>query len=158
MTTLLQLEVSSQRDILVARLRTRQIAKVLGFEEIDQSKMACAVFELVFKEYHRLKHLELTFTVREQILHIFSSNANVGHESEESAKKLQIAKPLPRDPHCLNEEDWSWVILQLERFPVRLFDEVHRLNQELLQFFLQETGFREEAARPEKSVQIGRAA
>jgi hypothetical protein len=155
MTTLLQLNVKSSRDVLLARVRARQIAKLLGFDETEQTKIACVVFELVWREWQEKESLAARFEVQENLLQLVTEYSD---ETGKRAQRLQIAKPLPRAQHMLSEEDWPWVILHLRSQPVHLFEEVRRLNHELLNFFLERGQGQKSFAQQKNTSQPVRAA
>ena len=52
MTTLLTLELRAENDVVAARQRARQIARLLGFDEQDQTRLATAVSEIARNAFH----------------------------------------------------------------------------------------------------------
>ena len=52
MTTLLTLELRAESDVVAARQRARQIARLLGFDEQDQTRLATAVSEIARNAFH----------------------------------------------------------------------------------------------------------
>ncbi len=136
MTPLLKLTIQSPRDILMARLRTRQISKLLGFEWQEAAKMACVVFELAYNAWKKQGPFDLVFEEKEKIFRIFMEFSDQADLSGESSKQLQLTKPLPKNPQFLSAEDFAWVLKQIHRLPVRLFEEIRQLNREMLELFL----------------------
>jgi hypothetical protein len=134
---LLTLKVRTKRDVLRARQRARQIARLLGYEPVEQSWIAASVFDMARKAMtHRAV---LRIELQPDLLRI--SVQSCDHESRDFQSRDHegaIALPLPdgrssENASSLDRHDLPWIIQQLNRItPVNLFEEFHQQNLEML--------------------------
>lgn len=147
-TPLLTLRIQSQRDVVLARQRARQIAGLLSFSPRCQTALGAAVFELALHVARRGGSLQ--FELRDDALHVIphlTTGAASGHgretrrwtnrlparEGRENAPPLRLVEPLPDQARSPAREDLSWLIAQLTRHtPLSLFEEICQQNRELL--------------------------
>jgi hypothetical protein len=107
MLSLLSLPIRGKRDVLLARQRARQIAKMFQFDALEQ---ACI----------------------EHTLHI-TAQPQVEEGSPAPVGLLRLEKALPAAGMELAPADMAWLLEQLNRQrSFNLFEEVERQNQETL--------------------------
>jgi hypothetical protein len=136
MKTLLKLSLGRKRDLLVARLRLRQLCQLLGFAPLETAKIACAAFEIACRERTRQGRLDVNFALEDKLLRVVF--ARVGTTAEDLQQPLaQIAVEVPEEAR-LAREDMGWALQQLLRLDrPDLFAELRRHNQDLLQILSQ---------------------
>ncbi|MCI0457908.1 MAG: hypothetical protein L0Z62_13155 [Gemmataceae bacterium] len=145
-TPFLQIEVNRKRDLLLARRQARQVARLLGFDLLEQACVAALVFELARQQLSQAGRLTLRFAVAQDRLLI------VAAFGEGTAR---VEKPLPRREPATAHDDLSWVVRELERLdPLNLFEEVQTQNQELLRVLLDRRALAEQLAEV-RSAQAG---
>ncbi len=121
--SLFALPLRRKRDVVVARQRARQLARMLGYDPPEQVNVAAAVFELAARAAEERRNTTLQFQLSGTHLHVFC----------EPQTSLRLLRPLPDDARRMALEDLTWAAQQLaERTPLDLFDEMRRHNQELL--------------------------
>jgi hypothetical protein len=154
---LYSLKVRSRRDILLARQRTRQLSRLLGFEEPEQLLLAAAVFEFAWSAFQSRGRVVLNFELFEDRLRIACSRPRSARLEEEERRQerrpsrlhdkgrravlpmpvaelaLRLEKPLPTKPGPVPVEDVAWSMRELaQQTPLNLFEEVRQCNLELL--------------------------
>jgi hypothetical protein len=140
---LLALKLGRKRDVIEARQRARQVAGLLGFDARDQACIAAGVFALARQVYRRQAGITLFFQVKHRVFHVFFGK---GHGTVTDAPCIE--KPLPGKPFFA-EADIKWMVRQLVRRPApTVFEEIEKLNQELLQALLDEGRGRVRAPAP----------
>jgi hypothetical protein len=128
---LLALKLGRKRDVIEARQRARQIAGLLGFETGDCARIAAGVFALACQVYRKRLSATVFFQVNGRSLHVF-----FGKRKRTVPDLPRIEKLLPGKPF-FTEADIKWMVGQLVRLPPpSVFDEIDKLNQELLQAYL----------------------
>jgi hypothetical protein len=138
-TPFLQIAVGRKRDLLLARRQARQVARLLGFDLLEQACVAALVFELARQELSRSGRLTLRFAVAQDRLLIFAAFGDGA---------ARVEKPLPRREPTVAPDDLSWVVRELDRLaPPDLFEEVQAQNQELLRVLLDRQALAEQLAQ-----------
>src|SRR5277367_949265 len=61
--TILTLAIASERDTVAARQRARQVAKLLGFDSQDQTRISTAVSEIARNAYNYAKNGRIEFQI-----------------------------------------------------------------------------------------------
>jgi hypothetical protein len=131
-TSLLVLHVQSKGDVLLARQRSRQVARLLGYDFQDQACIAAAVFEIACQARTHTHRTELHFQVEGTSFHVFAKPVSLENHLANHCR-LQLEKPLPSQQRAVSFEDIAWVLRQLGADTrVNLFIEIRRQNQELL--------------------------
>jgi hypothetical protein len=127
--TILTLKVRGKRDVLRARQRVRQIARLLGYEPLEQSWIAACAFEMARNGARSGRGASLVIYLEGSLLRMVLSGSN-----------LQISNyrpclfSLPNKPSTLDRYDLPWIVDQLNRFtPLNLFEEFQQQNHEILQ-------------------------
>jgi hypothetical protein len=140
---LLALRLGSKRDVVEARQRARQVAGLLGFDSRDQAALAAGVFSLGCQAYRNRAGTSLLFQVQNRALRVFlgSRNGAVNGLS-------QIEMSLP-DQSFFAEEDIRWMVKELSRRPPpTVFEELEKVNQDLVQALLHDGRQRRTMTRP----------
>jgi hypothetical protein len=126
-TSLLALPLKRKRDLLRARTLVRQAAALLGYPEHDQICLAAAAFDLACQAHKATRRARMQLSIVEDCLHLTC------------AESLRVSKPLPASA-AVPREDVPWMLQQLtELAPRDTFEEVCKVNQELLQTLLELT-------------------
>jgi hypothetical protein len=128
------------RDLLLVRQRARQVARILGFDATEQSRIAAAVFHLAWHAVHHLSQPELIFRIADSVLHVVpecrqpaSGKPGAGEAADGC---LRLERPLPKTAEALAPEDVAWVLQELIHMtPPSVFEEVQQQNQDLLQAY-----------------------
>ncbi|HMF18920.1 MAG TPA: hypothetical protein VKE98_17060 [Gemmataceae bacterium] len=127
---LLSVCVRGKKDLVLLRQRTRQLAALLGCDGTDQTILAATVFDLACQRHQRRPRATWSFWVADRRLRIAP---DVWH----SGPNLHIVKRLP-ERAILGDADIQWVIKEMGRLaPVKVFEEMQKLNQDLLQALLE---------------------
>jgi hypothetical protein len=136
MNTLLLLPLHKKRDLLQARALSRQAASLLGLAPQDQTCLAAAVFDLALQALKPTGRAAVRFDVVDDCLQVVCT-AVAGHRRNGPLPEpLRLSKPLPTSA-TVPREDVPWMLRQLTEFAKGdLFEEVCKLNQELLQTLL----------------------
>jgi hypothetical protein len=133
-TPLITLPLRQKRDLLRARQITRQAADLLGYSAADQTCLAAAAFHLACDAHAATGHASICFELSEECLRITCTPT-----PKPKARKpapMQLSKHLPATSP-LQREDVPWMLHQLaELAPVDVFEEMRRVNQELLRALL----------------------
>jgi len=121
--SLFALPLRRKRDIVVARQRARQVARLLGFDPAEQVSIAAAVFELAARASTEKGRVTVQFRLSGSQLQVFC----------EPQTSLRLIRTLPDEARTMALEDLAWAAQELARqTPIDLFDEMRRHNQELL--------------------------
>jgi hypothetical protein len=135
-TPLLSLQLQRKRDLLVARRLVRQAAALLGFSEHDQTCLAAAAFDLACQAHAAKAQAMMACAIVDDCLQIVCSDAL--HLS----RRLPVSAAAPR-------EDVPWLLKHLtSAAPADLFEEVCKINQELLKSLLEQAKDQPAAAEP----------
>lgn len=133
MTALITIPVRSKRDLLLARQRARQIAALLHFEPADQACIAAGTFAVAHDALGRVGPCTLSIRLADQSLHVSAGAERPDETGESENQGLRLVKPLPAMARAFAPEDLAWMLDQLtQHSPFRVFEEIHRQNQEML--------------------------
>lgn len=134
MNTLHSFSLQRKHDLLLARLRLRQIAGMLGFDPLEQAKIVGAAFELACREKERADRVVMTAGVEKQLLRVwFHDEADSTPPNVEDLSQPQMAMALPRDQLRMSVADLRWAIMQLDQIgEADIFEELRQHNQDLL--------------------------
>jgi hypothetical protein len=128
--------VGCKRDVVLARQRARQIARLLGFDPREQVCLAAAVFEIACTAREDSRRPTLEFRIRNQLLEVFpvySSAPDHCRKRIGPGRDLRLEKLLPERAHNVDASDLAWIVQEVGRLaPVNVFEEMRRQNQELL--------------------------
>jgi hypothetical protein len=112
-------------DLVRARQRARQVARMLGFTVLDRAALAAAVQALAEHQAGRGFPFTLTFQLRRRQLEV------TGTRGQESS--LRLCRDLPDPAPVLAAEDLAWIATKLDHLtPIDLVEEIQQLNRELL--------------------------
>ena len=132
--TLISLPLRNKRDTLVARQRARQLASLLGYDIQDQAAIAAGVFAIAWQVLNMRLPVELTFHIENDVLRVFARSPTAVRRDAAPAptEVLCLEKPVPdRTKVCF--DDLVFALDQLNEItPANMYEEVYRLNQELL--------------------------
>lgn len=133
--TLWTLPLRGKRDALLARQRSRHIAALLGFDFQEQACISAGVFALAWQVLHLKAPLEVCFALKGESLQVFVQGSLAeprpqGPSTAVSILKLERLLPA-RTKVSLDDLDWAIHHLN-EPPPGWMYDEMHRVNQELL--------------------------
>jgi hypothetical protein len=160
LTPIITLALRSKRDIMLARQRARQVAGLLGFDSLEQARIAAQVFELAVNARQFAGSVALQFQLADTALQVFpvplrtkktrgtapSSPSELNPAGVrrlidclrkatelDTRLPLRLEAPLPAKPPTVGIEELPWLLKELEKLtPANLFEEVQRQNQELL--------------------------
>jgi hypothetical protein len=134
-TPLLTLPLRQKRDLLRTRQLARQCADLLGFETSDQICIAAAVFDLACQALQLAGQASVSFAIVEECLTIVCTPAVTARQCL-GTENLRLSKRLPVGAAVVRD-DLPWMLQQLvELAPLDVFDEMRKLNQELLRALL----------------------
>jgi hypothetical protein len=177
-TLLYSFKIKSKRDVLLARLRARQLSRILGYGEGDQLLLAAAAFELAWGTYQSRGRVVLHFTLEDERLRIACARPESKEDEEErqafdrgwygpqvakrkakqkgpdtlSELALRLEKPLPTRSREMTPEDVTWTMTQLARHtPLNLFEEIRQYNLDLLRLASEQRGQRVEMESPRRA-------
>jgi len=137
--SLFTLSLITKRDLLRARQMVRHAADLLGFESGDQLCLAAAVFDLACQAHAPAGRASVCCAIFDGCLHVVCTpmvktgkgGGTTTPPCYEVSKRLPVAAAVPRD-------DVPWMLQQLaELAPLDLFEEMKKINQELLQTLLE---------------------
>jgi hypothetical protein len=141
-TSILTLPLRKKRDVLLARQRARQIAKLLGFDPREQACIAASAFAVASTARQHASGCAVSFQLQGdmlQVIPVLGRRRTSGLERllpqlpSATRSLLRLEKPLPANGPAVNPEDLSWLVEELARLmPLNVFDEIEQQNQELL--------------------------
>jgi hypothetical protein len=137
-TLLLTLALKQKRDLLRTRQIARQAAGLLGFDAQEQIGLAAAAFDLAHQALAPTGCAQVQFEIADDCLQIvFAPAPNARRRrSCEQCEPLRLSKSLPLAA-AVQRADVPWMLQQLtEMAPCDVFEEVRKMNQELLQTLL----------------------
>ena len=127
----LTLPLRSCRDLLHARHRARQIARLLRFDRHDALCIAAGAFVVAQQAKSLLRRAEICFVLAERHLRVFARSARLAVRPP--CDLYLLSKPVPAGDQQLAGEDIAWLIRQVEQLtPSTPFDEIAQQNQEVL--------------------------
>ena len=145
-TSLLVLPVHRKRDVLSARTRARQVARLLGFDALEQACIGAAVFEIACRAREQGGRAILHSQADGTTFQVFPQLELVPRRAAE-ALVLRLEKPLPAREPSVGADDLAWVVQQLAVLtPEDPFAEMQRQNQELLLALVELQGCRAKLA------------
>jgi hypothetical protein len=178
-TGIYSLKIKCKRDVLLARLRARQLTRLLGYSEGDQLLLASAAFELAWTTFQTRGRVVLNFTLENDRLRIACTRPERKEEEEErkafdrawngpnhdrrarrkhpgpdafAELALRLDKPLPARDDPMPIEDIAFALEQLAKHtPLNLFEEIRQYNLELLRLAGDQRGRGEEPEQPRRA-------
>lgn len=121
---ILTLPLRRKRDVVAARQRARQVAGLLGYDRRTQVQIAAAVFDLAALFCRQNGKGVLRFHAQEGTFCV----------TTEPVVVLRLERPLPPGVLDMAGGDVAWAAGALDDMtPLDPFDEMVRLNRELLQ-------------------------
>jgi hypothetical protein len=139
MGSLLSISVRSERDVLAARQRARQLARLLRFEPRQQICIAAGTFAIAAQALARCRSATLYFEISENTLLI---TPRLGRRRPRSRTRTipargvpiaRLVKPLPSGGAAFATDDLIWIAAQLtRRTPLDVFEEMETQNREML--------------------------
>lgn len=133
--TLITLPLRNKRDTIIARQRARQIAGLLGFDTQQQAGIAAGVFAIAWQVLSMRSPIELSFHLDDGLLRVLARSRRRASDPDRTAAPTSVScleKSVP-DRAKLSFEDLVWAIDRLDEItPALMYEEVYRLNQELL--------------------------
>ena len=133
--TLLSLPLRDKRDAMLARQRARQLAALLGYDAQDQAGIAAGVFAVSWQVLNLQSPVEVCFRIdgaKLQVVAQARSSRPVSWDAASAQSVLCLEKPVPSQSK-VPLEDLPWAIAKLDQItPARMYEEVYRINQELL--------------------------
>jgi hypothetical protein len=160
-TPLLSLSLSRSRDLLQARQRARQIARLLGFDDLESTTISALVLAIGIEGLSQNGGGRLRFTLKDGQLEI-SCQARLSDETEHSTLPFRgfqagaaplaqffpgvqtevdrdgglraLTFALPDESPRLEASDLPWIVEELDRnTPLDPLEELGQWNQEFLQ-------------------------
>ncbi|MCI0638134.1 MAG: hypothetical protein L0Y72_05060 [Gemmataceae bacterium] len=146
MIRLLTLPLDGPLDMVRARQRARQIARLLRFDPYDQIGVAAAAFTIASQAVHNQTSAELRIDIDDAVLHLYAEPTSGSpppkrapamsrkNTSQSARQAFRFERRLP-DAACESPvEDLVWMIEQLDReLPLDWIDEMELQNHETLQ-------------------------
>jgi hypothetical protein len=121
-STLLKLPLARGRDVVLARQRARQIARLLGFSADDQTLIAAAAGQMAAEALNPKKTGSLLIQVVGKRLQIRPSNPG----------RMRLLRDLPERDSAFSIEEVAWMVKRLHRQRFRPLEEFRVQNAELL--------------------------
>jgi hypothetical protein len=120
---------------MIARQRSRQLAGLLGYGIEEQARIAAGVFAVAWQILSLRSPVQLCFHVEDDKLRIVARPGRkvvTDRAAEEGRSVVCLERALPgRAKVCA--EDLAWAVDKLDQItPAHMYEEVYRLNQELL--------------------------
>src|SRR5438552_837469 len=81
-TPLLSLTLQSKRDIVLARQCARRLAKLLGFQPSEQTRIAAAVFEIAYNARRTMGRVSLHFRLADARFQVFPASLRCGQPKD----------------------------------------------------------------------------
>ncbi|HYV37700.1 MAG TPA: hypothetical protein VE988_18595 [Gemmataceae bacterium] len=137
-TPLLSLSLCSKRDLLRARQMARHAVNMLGYDARQQILLTAAVFDLVCQVHAQTDNATLDFDIINDHFHVVCTPGRPAARGVGSAdgEPVKLNKPLPAGA-TVPRADVPWMLQKLlEMAPLDVFDEMRKINQELLQTLL----------------------
>jgi hypothetical protein len=100
-TPLLRLTLHSKRDVVLARQSARQLAKLLGFDFPEQTRIAAIVFEIAFNACRSMGRATLHFQLTDSHFEVFPTGAGCSQRlpASDHSKRQGAPKSSPHwDP------------------------------------------------------------
>jgi hypothetical protein len=137
---LFTLSLKRKRDLLRARQLVRHVAHLLGFSGADQLCLTATVFELACQAWTPSKRARISCEIAENCLQVVCT-PRLKERPSQGLEKLPagcVSKPLPTTASsAAPRDDLPWILKQLvELAPLDVFEEMQKINQELLQLLL----------------------
>jgi len=139
--SLLTVPIKGNRDLLRARQLVRRAADLLGFNCTDQMCLAAAAFDLACQAHAVTGRAQFSCEIVDNCLNVNCIPLARRRQPSGATKEpgAKIVKQLPAGAGS-PREDVAWMLQQLANLaPVDLFDEMKKVNQELLQLLLETT-------------------
>ena len=132
---LFSLPVRNKRDAMIARQRTRQLAGLLGFDVQEQASLAAEVFAAAWQILSLHAPVRFSFLLESGMLQVAAQAPKQCHGDSASGPGRQVVlleRGLPARAK-VSIEDLHWAVDKLDQItPAHMYEEVYRLNQELL--------------------------
>jgi hypothetical protein len=131
---LLSLPLRNKRDSLIARQRTRQLAGLLGYDLHEQAGIAAGVFAVAWQIQSLRSPVQLCFHLEDDTLRIVARapRQRTADQTDSGDGVLCLERPVPARMK-MGSEDLAWALNKLDQItPAHMYEEVYRLNQELL--------------------------
>ncbi|MCI0378370.1 MAG: hypothetical protein L0215_12245 [Gemmataceae bacterium] len=136
MIRLLTLPLDGPLDMVRARQRARQIARLLRFDPYDQIGVAAAAFTIASQAVHYQTTAQLRIDIIDGILHLYAESTSSAKKKTKQSpgQSFRFERRLP-DAACESPaEDLVWMVEQLDReMPLDWIDEMELQNHETLQ-------------------------
>jgi hypothetical protein len=144
---LFSLSVKRKRDLLRVRQLAGQAAGLLGFDPTDQKCLAAAIFDLACQAHAVGGRARVSLEISETCFHVVCTPvAKKRRAGVPPTPDFQLSKCLPTVAPVARE-DVPWMLQQLQDLtPLDVFEEIKKINQELLGVLLESA--RQRDARP----------
>ncbi len=135
-------DVASPTELLLVRIRARQITRLLGFDRNEQALVASVLFELLAADWNT-RVVEVVFFLETNYLRVYRrSSSNGNSESHRlrvesqvrNSDKLLVSREAPSQQRQIDAADFPWMLNQLSENA--LFEELRAQNLEFLELFL----------------------
>lgn len=135
-TSFYSFNIRTNKDLIIARQRTRHIARLLNFEPRDQAAIAATVFTLARGCLTEAGRLKLQFHIRRNTLQIVPETPEpecLPFDASARWNTWRLEKPLPQADSTMSLEDLSWAMETMSEFaPASIFDEIAQQNEDML--------------------------
>jgi hypothetical protein len=159
--SLLIFPVRKNKDLVLLRQRSRQLAAMLGYERQDQATIAAGAFAIIHQAFRQHGACTVHFELADNVFRVFpvmgepAARGNrltrqvspCGSRPDQHAlltgvcppaAPLRLEKPLPVKEPPLAAPDLAFVAQELNRLsPPDVFSEIERQNQELLHILVE---------------------
>ena len=137
---LFTLSLERKRDLLRVRQLVRHVANLLGFSCADQLCLTATAFELACQAWTPSQRARISCEIVEDSLQVVCTPFFEEHQPQGSEKPSsgRVSKHLPAaSSAAAPRNDLRWILKQLvELAPLDLFEEMQKINQDLLQLLL----------------------
>jgi len=128
--------IRRKKDVVIARQRARQIARLLGYSRTEEAAIAAAVFALGANCLTQAGQVTLHFQLRRNTLQVLPEMPEAAHIPIDGAPRWggwRLERPLPTTGTSLAAEDLAWSMQTMCEFAAtNLFEEVENQNDDLL--------------------------
>lgn len=149
MPELFSCTLRSTRDLLQVRRRIRQLCKLLHFDELEQSKITCVLFEVLCDKLQEYRKVFLFVELFESSLDWYVVQKRAKEDSFSDTRESPVFTiPMRMDQNHFPEEDLRWVMQAMDlASPSPLLEELRSHNQYFLQMFLELEKYRKKAEK-----------
>lgn len=159
-TPFYSIQIRRNRELIVARQRTRHVARLLNYRREDEAALAATLFTLAANCLAQAGQVTLHFHLRPHSLVIVPevpSPPSLAFDPGARWSSWRIERPLPEtpagtEPAAMSAEDLTWSLQTINEFaPTSLFDEIKQQNDDALELLRELRACQNELAEMKQS-------